>query len=112
MAASRLSSTAASGLDIYSNISGVPGWSDSLLLASLTRGGVYRVALNATHDQVIGTPTLIFKSTNRYRDIAIRPDGKAFYLVTDNVGPTRDDAGVSTRELANPGAILEFTYDP
>ena len=101
---------AASGLDIYSKSSGVPGWSDSLLLASLTRGGVYRVALNATHDQIIGTPTLIFKSTNRYRDIAIRPDGKAFYLVTDNVGPTRDDNGVSTRELANPGSILEFAY--
>ena len=100
----------ASGRDIYSKSSGVPGWSDSLLLASLTRGGVYRVALNATHDQILGTPTLIFKSTNRYRDIAIRPDGKAFYLVTDNVGPTRDDNGVSTRELANPGSILEFAY--
>ena len=101
---------AASGLDIYNNSSGIPGWSDSLLLASLTRGGVYRVALNATHDQIIGTPPLLFNSTNRYRDIAIRPDGKAFYLVTDNVGPTRDDNGISTRELANPGSILEFAY--
>ena len=47
---------------------------------------------------------------NRYRDIATRPDGKAFYVVTDNGGPTRDANGEYTRELANPGAILEFVY--
>jgi hypothetical protein len=33
----------------------------------------------------------------RYRDLAIHPDGKTFYVTTDVVG-------------ANPGAILEFRY--
>jgi glucose/arabinose dehydrogenase len=89
----------------------VPDWADSLLLASLTRGAVYRLRLSADHSRVIDTPAMEFKSTNRYRDLAIRPDGRAFYVATDNEGVTRNDAGESTRELANPGAILEFSYD-
>jgi hypothetical protein len=100
---------APSGLDIYAHSDGVPGWADSLLLVSLTRGAMYRLSLSADHDRVVGVPTMEFRSTNRYRDIAVRPDGKAFYIVTDNVGPSRNDLGEPTRALENPGAILEFT---
>ena len=110
-AANGAGTVAAAGLDIYTYTDGVPGWADSLLLASLTRGAVYRLALSSDHNAVVGTPTMEFKSTNRYRDLAIRPDGRAFYLATDNEGPTRNDAGESTRDLANPGAIIEFRYD-
>ncbi len=110
-AANGAATVAAAGLDIYTHADGVPGWADSLLLASLTRGAVYRLTLSADHSRVIDTPTTEFKTTNRYRDLAIRPDGRAFYLATDNEGVTRNDAGESTRELANPGAILEFSYD-
>lgn len=110
-AANGAGTVAAAGLDIYAHLDGVPGWADSLLLASLTRGAVYRLMLSPDHARVVGTPTMEFKSTNRYRDLAISPDGNAFYLATDNEGPTRNDAGESTRELANPGAILEFRYN-
>ena len=99
---------AASGLDLYTHTSGVPGWADSLLLAALTRGVIYRLPLSDDHARVVGDPIPTLRSTNRYRDIAVRPDGKAFYVVTDNVGPTRDERGARTRELENPGAILEF----
>ena len=98
------------GLDLYTQADGVPGGADSLLLASLTRGAVYRLMLSPDHSRVLDTPTMEFKSTNRYRDLAIRPDGRVFYVATDNEGPTRDAADESTRELANPGAILEFSY--
>lgn len=101
---------AASGLDIYLHAAGVPGWSDSLLLASLTRGAIYRIPLGADHTRAAGMPVMELKSTNRYRDIAVRPDGRAIYVVTDNTGPTRNAAGERTRALEHPGALLEFTY--
>ncbi|MDA1094879.1 MAG: PQQ-dependent sugar dehydrogenase [Acidobacteria bacterium] len=110
-AANGAATVAAAGLDIYTYTDGVPGWADSLLLASLTRGAVYRLTLSPDHSRVVGEPTAEFTSTNRYRDLAIRPDGRAFYLATDNEGPTRNGAGESTRDLANPGAIIEFRYD-
>ena len=101
---------AASGLDLYAHAGGVPGWADSLLLASLTRGAIYRIPLSADHLRGAAAPAMTFKTTNRYRDVAVRPDGRAFYVVTDNVGPTRNDAGDRTTALENPGALLEFTY--
>jgi hypothetical protein len=51
----------------------------------------------------------MFRTANRYRDIAVNPDGRAIYLATDVEGPSRDASG-ATRSLANPGSILEFTY--
>lgn len=104
---------AAGGLDLYTVAAGVPGWADSLMVTSLNRGGIYRLRLSADGRSVADGPVEVFKSTNRYRDLAIRPDGRAFYIITDNAGPTRDGSGATTRELENSGAILEFSYvDP
>ena len=46
----------------------------------------------------------------RYRDLAISPDGLHIYVSTDDHGPTMGDRGQTAGVLANPGAILEFTY--
>ena len=54
-------------------------------------------------------PVEVFPTANRYRDIALNPDGRTIYLATDPEGPNRDASG-SARGLANPGSILEFTY--
>jgi hypothetical protein len=51
----------------------------------------------------------MFPTANRYRDIALNPDGRTIYLATDPEGPSRDSSGAQ-RKLANPGSILEFTY--
>lgn len=110
LVANGAATVAASGLDIYSHRDGVPGWADSLLLASLTRGAIYRIPLTDDHLRAAGTPVMELRTTNRYRDIAVRPDGRALYVVTDNTGPTRDAAGERTRALEHPGALLEFTY--
>ncbi|MAG70983.1 MAG: hypothetical protein CL471_11940 [Acidobacteria bacterium] len=101
---------AAGGLDLYSVEDGVPGWADSLMVTSLNRGAIYRVGLSDDGRRAPDAPVEMFKSTNRYRDLAIHPDGRAVYIVTDTRGPTRDSSGAGTRELANPGALLEFTY--
>jgi len=97
-------------LDIVTGDAGVPGWRTSLLLPSMLRGLVYRMLLAPDGTSVAGGPIEYFKTTNRYRDLAVGPDQKTFYIVTDSDGVAIDANGVRTRTLANPGAILEFKY--
>ena len=96
------------GIDIYTSAA-IPGWRSSLLALSLIRGVVYRMMLTPDGRAVTGAPVEVFATANRYRDIALNPDGRTFYLATDPEGPNRDASG-SPRPLANPGSILEFTY--
>jgi len=100
------------GLDIYPANGPIPGWGDSGLVLSLKSGQVYRVKLNATGTAATGEPTQHFKSTNRYRDIAIDPNGRTIYLATDSQGSSTDNAGRTGQTLANPGAIISYTYQP
>ncbi len=97
------------GLDVYAAGGGIPGWPDSLLVLSLIRGTVYRVALAADGRATGDMPVEMFRTANRYRDIAIGSDGRTFYLITDPTGPSRNAAGAA-QPLANPGSVLEFRY--
>ena len=97
------------GLDVYTG-DGIPGWKNSLLALSLIRGVVYRLSLAPDGRSTHGPPTEMFKSANRYRDIALNPDRLTLYLATDVSGPSRNAAGVVTQTLANPGSILALTY--
>lgn len=102
---------APSGLDIYmAQADGIPGWPPSLLIPALKTGTVYRVALSADGTTLDGEAIPYFKTTNRYRDLAISLDGRTFYIITDNDNYTQDPNGLPTEALENPGAILEFTY--
>jgi PQQ-dependent dehydrogenase (s-GDH family) len=96
------------GIDIYTSAA-VPGWRSSLLALSLIRGVVYRMTLAPDGRSVAAAPVELFATANRYRDIALNPDGRTFYLATDPEGPSRDASG-APRPLANPGSILEFKY--
>jgi hypothetical protein len=98
------------GLDVYVADGGIPGWSHSLLVLSLIRGTVYRVALGSDGRATDGQPIEMFTTANRYRDIALGPDRRTFYLITDVSGPFRDAGGTVTQTLANPGSVLEFRY--
>lgn len=98
------------GADIYTAKDGIPGWANSLLVPSLKLGKVYRLKLSADGNSVTGKPAEYFKSTNRYRDIAIHPNGKTIYISTDNSGRSADASGKTTDVLENPGAILEFSF--
>jgi PQQ-dependent dehydrogenase (s-GDH family) len=111
-AAQGTSTIAPGGLDLYPANGPIPNWRDSALLLSLKSGKVYRVKLNANGTAAVGEPTEHFKTTNRYRDIAIHPDGRTIFLATDSQGSSQDDAGRTARTLANPGAIVAFTYAP
>jgi PQQ-dependent dehydrogenase (s-GDH family) len=104
---------APSSLEFYSAAKAVlAGWSDSLLITSLKKGTVYRVPLSSDGKSVSPNVTPLFKTTNRYRDLAVNPDGQTFYVVTDNDGSTSSPDGGATSSLENKGAVLEFRAAP
>jgi PQQ-dependent dehydrogenase (s-GDH family) len=100
---------APSGLDLYTSTA-IPGWAQSLLVTGMRTGAIYRVKLDRGGRQADGAPLEYFKAATRYRDLAISPDGRRIYASTDDHGPTIGDRGQTAGVLANPGAILEFTY--
>ncbi len=101
---------APSSIEIYEQ-SSIPNWQNSLLIPSLKKGTIYRVKLDSSSTKPVGTPTQHFYTTNRYRDIAIAPDGKSFYVITDGSGKTADFTGMVIKTtMENPGSILKFTY--
>src|SRR6185503_4824873 len=62
---------APSGMKLYpGGPNAIPGWANSLLLVALKAGRVYRLQLSADGGSITGDPEEIFKTTNRYRDIA------------------------------------------
>jgi PQQ-dependent dehydrogenase (s-GDH family) len=104
---------AAGGLDIYTaQANGIPGWAVSILQTGMTMGRVYRVKMSEDGRAAVGPNEELFRTANRYRDIAIGRDQRTFYLVTDNngLGRTTDPSGATVRTFANPGSILEFKY--
>ena len=103
--ASGNATAALSGLDVYMS-DGIPGWNPSILVTSLVSGTIYRVPLDAV-DQ---PPLTYFKAQDRYRDLAISPDGLRIYAVTTSNGRALTATGEMTPDLAHPGSLLEFTY--
>jgi PQQ-dependent dehydrogenase (s-GDH family) len=101
---------APAGLAHYGSGDGaIPDWENSLLIPSLKHGTVIRLPLDADGRQVTGEPVEEFKTTNRYRDVAIAPDRRTFFVATDSQGLTQAADGGYT-EVENPGAILRFDY--
>lgn len=100
---------APAGLKVYTSRA-IPGWRNSLLMTTMISGVVFRMPLTGDRRNPAGAPVAYFKTGNRYRDIAVAPDGLRLYVVTDPAGRTVGPSGVLTRELVNPGAVLEFKY--
>ena len=100
---------APAGIDLYTSLA-IPGWANSVLITGMRTGAMYRVKLDAAGRTAVGEPTEYFRTANRYRDVVISPDGRRFYVATDNFGTTMAPGGGSTSRLTHPGAIIEFTY--
>jgi PQQ-dependent dehydrogenase (s-GDH family) len=100
-------SVAPSGIDLYTSPA-IPGWRNSLLVTGMTSGVVYRMRLTGPNQ--LGTPLTYFKAKDRYRDLAISPDGRRIFVITDNDGETSTENGLLTTELEHRGAVLEFVY--
>ena len=100
---------ATSSLEAYESDS-ISNWSSSLLVVSLKHGQLYRLKLDNSRSRIEENPESLFRTQNRYRDIAIHPDGKTFYIITDSGGLTKAIKGGSTKDLHHPGTILQFSF--
>ena len=102
-------SIAPSSMDYLSaGAGGLTEWRNVLVMTSLKNGSVYVFRLTGDGRSVQGDVMQFFKTTNRYRDLALRPDGRAVYVITDSSGLAGPQVGPPTVTLANPGAILVF----
>ncbi|HTL08492.1 MAG TPA: PQQ-dependent sugar dehydrogenase [Chitinophagaceae bacterium] len=105
-------SEAPSGMDIYTN-SMIPGWKNSLLLASLKGGKLIRLKLNGNGDGVTAFPddtTNYFRSTNRFRDIALSPDGNSIFTVIDKSSTTSGPTSGNPIISACAGCVQKYTF--
>lgn len=102
-------SEAPSSIDVYT-ASAIPGWKNSLLLTTLKGGKLTRLQLNNTGEKVIGDTISYFKSNNRFRDLAISPNGRKLYLITDSSGVTSGPSKENPQQTSCKGCIIEYTY--
>jgi PQQ-dependent dehydrogenase (s-GDH family) len=107
-------SEAPSGLGFYP-YSLIPGWKNSLLLSSLKQGRILRLrvdsATGSTIIPIAGTDTAsYFNSRNKFRDVAIDPNGKDIYTVID-MSPTTSGPGNSNPIVsACGGCVQKYTF--
>ena len=100
---------AASSIEVYRpETGGIPAFDNALLVTALKRGSVYRVPLSVDGKSVSGPIERYFQTENRYRDLAISPDGQTIYVATDSEGLHEALAGGVNDKVANSGAILVF----
>lgn len=104
-------STAPSGTEFYGSTA-IPGWQNSLLIAQLKRGAVTRLKLSNDGQNIISDTIHYFKGLGRFRDVIISSDGFKIYVACDSSGSTSGPTGGVTSTPANPGSIIEFTYQP
>lgn len=104
-------STAPSGTDFYGS-NAIPGWQNSLLVAMLKSGTVTRFKLSSDGLSIISDTIHYFRGKGRFRDVVVSPDGTKIYVACDSSGATSGPTGNVTTTPANPGSILEFTYQP
>lgn len=101
---------APASIDIY-ELNKIPNWGRSLLIPTLKKGTIYRAKLAPDGNSVVGDTYEIFHSSNdRYRDVALDPDGVTFYAITDNSGSTSGPSGSTAVTIVNPGVIVKIQY--
>ena len=89
----------------------IPGWENTFLMTTLKAGRIFQLALNENGTALTSDPVELFRSENRYRDVAFDPDGRTIYVITDSFGPAQAIEGGATDDLWNPGSLLVFRYE-
>ncbi len=103
---------APSGIIYYPADGAMAAWRKSILMTTLKSGSLFRIQMSGDEKEVQGDLSRHFRSRNRYRVAAIDPEGRNIYIATDNSGGAMDEEGKPAASVANPGAILVFTYNP
>ena len=110
-------SVAPSSIDIH-EANNIPGWGRSLLVPTLKKGTIYRAKLTPDGNDIVGDNDQgsidgyeeFHSSNDRYRDVAISPDGLTIYAVTDNSGGTSGPSSGSGVSIENGGTIIKIQY--
>jgi PQQ-dependent dehydrogenase (s-GDH family) len=103
---------APSSLRLYTSHA-IPGWENSLLMTTLKAGKIFKITLDDSGKAVSGEPEELFRSENRYRDVAFSPDGSIVYVITDPRGPVqamKEGPIIPTTTLWSPGALIALKY--
>jgi PQQ-dependent dehydrogenase (s-GDH family) len=107
-------SEAWSGIDFYNNTL-IPGWKNSLVICGLKWGRVLRLKLGPAGNTIVNTngadTVAYFQGKNRYRDLAIDPDGKTLYISdegTSATGPGGVSPPVTVPNCTN--CIIKYTF--
>ncbi|HJY15298.1 MAG TPA: glucose/sorbosone family PQQ-dependent dehydrogenase, partial [Nitrososphaeraceae archaeon] len=103
-------SIAPSSLRLY-QLDVIPGWENTFLMPTLKAGRILQLALNENGTALSSEPVELFRSENRYRDLAFGPDGRTIYVITDSDGSAQAIKGGATTDLWNPGSVLMFRYE-
>ena len=101
---------APSGLRLYTS-DAIPDWNGTFLMTTLKAGRIFQLALNENGTALASDPVELFRSENRYRDVAFSPDGTTIYVITDSSGPVQAIEGGPIANIKNPGSILMFKYE-
>lgn len=101
---------APSSLDLYTS-EVIPDWNGTFLMTTLKAGRIFHLILNEEGTALAQEPVELFRSENRYRDLAFDPDGRTIYVITDSFGPAQNIEGGSTTQLWTPGSLIAFTYE-
>ena len=117
---SHWSSDAPSGMEFYGGTY-IPGWKNSVVMASLKKGKLSRLKLDGVGTTVLPTPlgssspgndtVGIFFSQNRFRDLAFSPNGDTIFTAIDRDGTTSGPtAGSGAINSKCPGCIKRFVF--
>jgi len=112
MASTCYPTVAPSSLRLYTSDT-IPGWENNLLMTTLKGGKIIKMTLDDNGTAIKGKPQELFRSENRYRDIAFSPDGSTVYVITDMAGPVqaiKDGPITPTMTLWTPGALIALKY--
>lgn len=101
---------APSSLRLYTS-DAIPDWQNTFLMPTLKSGKIIHLTLNEDGTALAKEPEELFRSENRYRDLAFSPDGRTIYIITDTAGPAQAINGGITHDLWNPGSVLVFQYE-
>jgi PQQ-dependent dehydrogenase (s-GDH family) len=107
-------SEAPSGMDVYTQ-SLIPDWKNSLIVGCLKGGRLMRMNLNATGTATAPTGTVsdtntLFRSVNRFRDLAISPDGRSIFTVIDSSATTSGPTTTNPIISQCSGCLQKYTF--
>jgi PQQ-dependent dehydrogenase (s-GDH family) len=100
---------APSSLRLYTS-DAIPGWNGTFLMTTLKAGRIFQLTLNENGTGLAQDPIELFRSEDRYRDVAFGPDGLTIYAITDSSGPAQALDGGAITDLWNPGSVLVLKY--